>query len=42
MAHFAEIDSNNIVTRVLVVDDANAADGQNFLASTIGFGGTWV
>ena len=42
MAHFAEIDSNNIVTRVLVVDDANAADGQNFLANTLGFGGTWI
>ena len=42
MAHFAEIDSNNIVTRVLVVDDANAADGQNFLANTLGLGGTWV
>ena len=42
MAHFAEIDSNNIVTRVLVVDDATAADGQNFLANTLGLGGTWV
>ena len=42
MAHFAEIDSNNIVTRVLVVDDANAANGQNFLANTLGLGGTWV
>ena len=42
MAHFAEIDSNNIVTRVLVVDDANATDGQNFLANTLGLGGTWV
>ena len=42
MAYFAEIDSNNIVTRVLVVDDANAVDGQNFLANTLGLGGTWV
>jgi hypothetical protein len=42
MAHFAEINSNNIVTRVLVVDDANEADGQNFLANTLGLGGTWV
>ena len=42
MAHFAERDSNNIVTRVLVVDDANAANGQNFLANTLGLGGTWV
>jgi hypothetical protein len=42
MAHFAEIDENNIVTRVLVVNDADAADGQNFLANTLGLGGTWI
>jgi hypothetical protein len=42
MAHFAEIDENNIVTRVLVVDDANENDGQTFLAETIGLGGTWI
>jgi hypothetical protein len=41
MAHFAEIDSNNVVTRVLVVSDADATDGQNFLANTLGLGGTW-
>jgi hypothetical protein len=37
MAHFAEIDENNIVTRVLVVNDADAADGQNFLANTLAY-----
>jgi len=42
MAHFAEINSNNIVIRVLVIDDANAADGQTFLANTLGLGGTWI
>jgi hypothetical protein len=42
MAHFAEIDNNNVVTRVLVVNDADATDGQNFLANTLGLGGTWV
>jgi len=42
MAHFAEIDDNNIVTRVLVVNDADAADGQNFLANTLDLGGTWI
>jgi hypothetical protein len=42
MAHFAEIDGNKIVTRVLVVNDADAADGQNFLANTLGLGGTWI
>jgi hypothetical protein len=42
MAHFAEIDENNIVTRVLVVDDAYEDSGQEFLAETMGFGGTWI
>ena len=41
MAHFAELDGDNIVTRVLVVNDADASDGQNFLANTLGLGGTW-
>jgi hypothetical protein len=42
ISHFAEIDENNIVTRVLVVNDADAPDGQNFLANTLGLGGTWI
>lgn len=42
MAHFAEIDENGIVLRVLVVDNAQESDGQNFLANTLGLGGTWV
>jgi hypothetical protein len=42
MAHFAEIDENNVVLRVLVVDDLNEADGHNFLANTLGLGGTWI
>jgi hypothetical protein len=42
MAHFAEVDGNNIVLRVLVVDDLNESDGQNFLANTLGLGGTWL
>lgn len=42
MAHFAEIDENNVVTRVLVVDDLHEADGHNFLSNTLGLGGTWV
>ena len=40
MAHWAEIDSDNIVTRVLVVAD-NVEDGQAFLADELGLGGTW-
>jgi len=42
MAHFAEIDENNIVTRVLVVDDLYEADGQNYLANELGLSGTWI
>ena len=42
MAHFAEIDEQGVVLRVLVVDNAQEADGQNFLANTLGLGGTWV
>jgi len=40
MAHWAEIDSDNIVTRVLVVAD-DVEDGQKFLAEDLGLGGTW-
>jgi hypothetical protein len=42
MAHFAEIDENGIVLRVLVVDNAQENNGQDFLANTLGLGGTWV
>ena len=42
MAHFAEVDENNIVLRVLVVDDLHESDGQNFLANDLGLGGTWL
>jgi hypothetical protein len=42
MAHFAEIDENNIVTRVLVTDtnDPNGDEGYQFLLDA--FGGRWV
>jgi hypothetical protein len=42
MAHFAEIDENSIVTRVLVVDNSLEHRGQDFLANDVGLGGTWV
>ena len=42
MAHFAEVDENNVVLRVLVVDNQHENDGQNFLANTLGLGGTWL
>lgn len=42
MAHFAEVDSNNIVIRVLVVPDSAEDRGQDYLANELGLGGTWV
>jgi len=42
MAHFAEIDENNIVLRVLVTDnnDLNADEGHQWLIDNLG--GTWI
>ena len=42
MAHFAELDENNIVLRILVVDDENENNGQEFLANVLGLGGNWI
>jgi hypothetical protein len=39
MAHFAELDENNIVLRVIVVDDAHEADGENWCNNFAG--GRW-
>jgi hypothetical protein len=48
MAHFAQIDSNNIVTQVIVVADADTADAQGNHLESIGIafcqrliGGNW-
>ena len=42
MAHFAEINENNVVIRVLVVDNSQEHRGQEFLANDLGLGGTWI
>lgn len=42
MAHFAEIDQNNVVLRVLVIPDEQEHRGQDFLANDLGLGGQWV
>jgi len=42
MAHFAEIDKDNKVIRVLVIDNEFENDGEKYLAETIGLGGTWI
>jgi hypothetical protein len=40
MAHFAELDENNIVTRVLVTDNDFPNEGYDWLVET--FGGRWI
>lgn len=42
MAHFAEIDSNNKVLRVLVVDNAHEDRGAEYLSVDCNLGGTWM
>ena len=42
MAHFAELDENDVVLRVLVVPDNQEHRGQEFCADDLGLGGTWV
>ena len=51
MAHFAEIDENNIVTRVIVISNTELLDengdeveslGINFIKNTLGLSGTWL
>jgi hypothetical protein len=39
VAHFAELDENNIVLRVIVVDDQHEDDGENWCHDFAG--GTW-
>jgi hypothetical protein len=42
MAHFAEVNDDNVVLRVLVVPDSEEHRGQEFLAEDLGLGGTWL
>lgn len=42
MAHFAEINQDNIVVRVLVVPNEQEHRGQDFLANDLKLGGKWV
>ena len=42
MAHFAEIDSNNVVLRVLTVSDDQQHRGNDFLSLDLGLGGKWI
>jgi hypothetical protein len=42
MAHFAEIDENNKVLRVLVVADEHEDNGHHFLSNELNLGGVWI
>lgn len=42
MAHFAELDDNNVVLRVLVVPDEQENRGSEYLHFDIGLGGRWL
>ena len=42
MAHFAEIDSENKVLRVLVVPNNQEHRGQEYLANDLNLGGRWI
>lgn len=42
MAHFAGINEDKVVQRVLVISDAQEHRGQQFLAEDLGLGGTWI
>jgi hypothetical protein len=42
MAHFAEIDNDNKVIRVVVVANEQEHRGQEFLADDLGLGGRWI
>lgn len=42
MAHFAEINDRNEVTRVLVVPNSQEHRGQEFLAQDLNLGGRWI
>lgn len=42
MAHFAELDENNIVKQVLVIPNEQEHRGQDFCANDLGLGGRWI
>lgn len=42
MAHFAEIDNDGYVIRVLVVPDEQESRGQEYLSQDCMLGGTWI
>lgn len=42
MAHFAKIDTNNIVIEVIVIPDSEESNGHQFINYTLGLPGRWI
>lgn len=42
MAHFAQIDNNNVVQQILVVPDEQQHRGNDYLSIDLGLSGTWI
>lgn len=42
MAHFAQLDENNIVQQIIVVSNEQEHRGQEFITQDLGHTGTWV
>jgi len=42
MAHFAEIDENNLVAQVIVVPDSEEHRGAEFINNDLGISGNWI
>jgi hypothetical protein len=42
MAHFAELNSENKVVRVLVISNDQEHRGEEYLANDLGLGGKWI
>lgn len=42
MAHFAQINENNIVQQILVVPDDQQHRGNDYLSLDLSLGGTWI
>ena len=42
MAHFAEVNEQNIVIRVLVVPNEQEHRGHDYLSNDLGLGGRWI
>jgi len=42
MAHFAQVDSNNLVQQVMVISDTQKDNAQDFFVNVLGLTGTWI